>query len=407
MKIRLVCLDEEMLGTEIWLGLLFVLFSPTERPSKIVGCGRGLPMFFSVDSATVRWIQKNLSRARTSGNWQGLVAREECWVPAVFAALVDEHDRLQLEGATATALEIGQELPRLASRIRPEAAGGELSRRSLEVWALAVLGSSQRAAGRPTEAQSSFEAGFAKGKAGIYRWTAGELERRFARHLLQEFDRRALAAVERALACFGDHPDQQAECLNLRGACRDVLCADPSGAIQDFGLAASISDPRRSTRSGWSFHAALLNLALELVKGGPCTLESLGQARKLLVASREFLGKGVDPRKARTLWVEGLLVYRIGWNRHGERLLDKARQSFRKLGSTLEFALTTLDLALMLVGDGEAERAGNLFREVDGVLSVHPETSLVAAHLGSLDLEQAPRARHEIVAALARSPRHR
>ena len=75
-------------------------------------------MFFSVDRETLRWIQKTLSRARCSGNWPALFAREACWTPQIFEALVDEHDRLVLEGQTTLAEEIGSELPRLAERIR-------------------------------------------------------------------------------------------------------------------------------------------------------------------------------------------------------------------------------------------------------------------------------------------------
>ncbi len=368
-------------------------------------------MFFPADGATLRWIQKTLSRARVSGNWQGLAAREECWTPGLFAALGDEHDRRQLEGSAEQALAVARELPRPAGRIRAEpAASGDLVRRSLEVWALAVLASGLRANGRVDEAQRSFEAAFEKGRQGIFRWSAGELERRFAYHLLQQLDRRALAGAERALAAFVDHPDQRAECLNLRGVCRSVLDRDGSGAIQDFGLAASISDPRRSARSGWSLQAALHNLAFELVKGGTCSLESLGQARKLLVVSRGFLGKGLDWRKATTWWVEGLLVYRIGWNRHGERLLEKARQGFRKLGpgSGTEYTLVTLDLALMLAGDGELERARALFAAAEELLEVEQRQRQMAAHLQSLgSLEEVQRVRHELASRLSLLARRR
>ncbi len=120
-------------------------------------------------------------------------------------------------------------------------------------------------------------------------------------------------------------------------------------------MAISLADPARSERATWSRQAALHNLALQLVKGAACSFESLGQARKLLVASRSLLGKGLDVRKLESLYVEGLLVYRIGWNRHGERLLERARQGLRKLGRIEEFAVATLDLALMLTEDGEAE----------------------------------------------------
>lgn len=327
-------------------------------------------MFFSVDRETLRWIQKTLSRARRSGGWASLFAREACWTPEVFAALVDEHDRLQLEGQSELAAEIGSRLPGLADRIRPSLCPGhELGRASLAVWALAVHGSGLRATGAAAEAGKVFAAAFAevakierdyKTKQGAVGWSRAELERRFANHLLQENDRRALESVNSALAGFAEHPDQQAECFNLRGVCRASLEDDGSGAIEDFGQALALANPSRSERSVWMWRAALHNLALQLVKGGPCSLESLSQARRMLLTSRGWLGKGMDVRKLRSLRVEGLLVYRIGWNRHGERLLERARQGFSKLGRQEEHAVATLDLAIMLIEDGETRRAADL-----------------------------------------------
>ncbi len=359
-------------------------------------------MFLSADRETLRWIQKTLSRARCSGNWSGLFAREACWTPQIFAALVDEHDRLQLEGRNQLAAEIGHELPRLAERIRPHLCPeGERGKRSLETWALALRGSGLRALGQPEAAMADFEAAFAKARKGIFGWTQAELERRFAFLLLQGKDRRAFEQIERAMVGFYEHPDQMAECFNLRGVCRALLDGDDSGAIHDFAVAASLSDPARSERSGWSFQAALQNLAYQLMRRGACTLESLSQARKLLLGSRAFLGKGIDVRKVRSLWVEGLLVYRIGWNRHGERLLERARQLFLKLSRQEEYAVATLDLAVMLVDDGESERAAALLAalaERQGSLAA------IAGLRHGFDLEEVRQARRTLVEGLRRSP---
>jgi hypothetical protein len=359
-------------------------------------------MFFSVDRETLRWIQKTLSRARRSGQWASLFAREACWTPETFAALVDEHDRLQLEGQSGLAAEIGGQLPLLADRIRPSLCPGhQLGKASLAVWALAVHGSGLRATGSPAEAGRVFAAAFDKADAcqksgkGVFGWTRAELERRFAHHLLHENDRRALDHVNSALAGFAEHPDQQAECFNLRGVGRAFLDDDGSGAILDFGMALSLADPGRSERSVWMMQAALHNLALQLVKGGPCSLESLSQARRLLLTSRGWLGKGMDARKLRSLWVEGLLVYRIGWNRHGERLLERARAGFLKLGRPEEHAVATLDLAVMLFEDGEAQRAADLLAALGEPL--RPQ------HLRpNLDLGQIHEARRQLVESLSR-----
>jgi hypothetical protein len=359
-------------------------------------------MFFSVDRETLRWNQKTLSRARRSGGWAALFAREACWTPQTFAALVDEHDRLLLEGRNELAAEIGSELPRLADRIRTSLCPGhQLGKTSLAVWALAVHGSGLRAKGAAAEAGRVFAAAFDKADAfakenkGVFGWTRAELERRFAHHLLHENDRRALDSVSSALAGFAEHPVQQAECYNLRGVCRAFLDDDGSGAVHDFGMALSLADPGRGERSLWSLQAALHNLALQLVKGGPCSLESLSQARRMLLASRSWLGKGMDARKLRSLWVEGLLVYRIGWNRHGERLLERARQGFHKLGRQEEHAVATLDLAVMLIEDGEAQRAAGLL----AALGEAPRLQLMRPNL---DRGQIHEARRQLVESLSR-----
>lgn len=345
-------------------------------------------MFFSVDRETLRWIQKTLSRARCSGNWPAVFAREACWTPAVFAALVDELDRLLLAGEPTAAAGLGRELPRLAERIREELCpGGRLGKTSLAVWALAASGSAERAGGDAIAAERSFAAAFAKARAGVFGWTRGELERRFASHLLHQENGRALAMVSTAMASFAEFPDQLAECYNLRGVCRSILEADASASLQDFGMAIKLADPARSERAGWTRQAALHNLALQLVKGASCSFEALGQARKLIVASRGLLGKGLDARKLESLYVEGLLVYRIGWNRHGERLLERARQGLRKLGRIEEFAVATLDLAAMLTADGEAARAENELRELGRVLREEREASPATALLARPNLE--------------------
>ena len=364
-------------------------------------------MFFSVDRETLRWIQKTLSRARCSGNWPALFAREACWTPQIFEALVDEHDRLVLEGQTTLAEEIGRELPRLAERIRVSLCPArELGKTSLMVWALAVHASSLRAAGRLEDAETQFGAAQEKAKKGIFGWTLAEFERRYAMFLLQHKDRRAFAHLERAIQLFAEFPDQLAECLNLRGACQSILGQDSSAAIRDFGQAAALSDPTRSDRSVWALQAALHNMASQLVLGGPCTLEALAQAKKLLLSSRAYLSPGLDARKLRNLWVEGLLVYRIGLNRHGERLLERARQGFLKLGRNDEFAVASLDLIVLLVDDGEDTKARELLDEVRDLWRQRATESPAAltALEPHFEMGQIPLLRQALVAQLNTTP---
>lgn len=315
-----------------------------------------------------RWIQKTLSRTRRSGRWENLIAREECWRPEVFSALVEEVDGLLLEGSHHKAEEIATHLPGLAKRIRPENCGGDVNRRSLEVWALAVRGSVLRAIGENAgEAQVVFERAFQHGKRGITKSAGAELHRRFGFYLLHRGDCRALKFLNIAVELARGQLDVEAECVIIRGICRGSL-GDSAGALLDFSAATLISDPKRSKRSGWSAHAALHNAAFEIVKGYAVDIGVLEETRQFLRRSRGNLGPTMGARKSRCLWVEGLLVFRIGFTRHGERLLERARQSFLKLGLEQDYALVTVDLVVMLVLDGEDRRARQIWESAREVI---------------------------------------
>jgi hypothetical protein len=318
-------------------------------------------MIFSVDGETARWIQKTLSRQRCKDDWAVLAGRESCWTPAFLSALIDEVDYLLTAGLGQQAYRISRHLPILAERIRPEICPQqELGKRSLWVWAMAAHGSSCRHTAQFSETEACFARACHKAEGGVLPWARADLDRRFAALLVQRGDRGAFELIDRALTGFVDHPERLAEVFTLRGVARYYFDRDSSGAISDFSKAAALVDPRQSERARWNYHSALHNISHQLVAGHCFSLDSVSGARQMLQATRSYFGQGMCPRKLTSLWVEGLLAFRCGWNRHSERLLEKARKGFLKLGC-YDYAMTvSLDLALVLLEDGEIDRVDEI-----------------------------------------------
>ncbi len=245
-------------------------------------------------------------------------------------------------------------------RIVPTASS---AKRSLVVWAMACHGSGCRLSAALSEAETAFATAFQRAQAGVLPWAQADLDRRYASLLTQRGDRRAFDYIERALQGFHDIVTRKAETLVLRGVARSEIDKDTSGAVSDYTAAAGLVDPRQDERSRWIYSAALHNISFQLVAGGTVSFENVSRARQMLVLTRNYFGPGLCARKLTSLWVEGLLAFRFGWNRHSERLLEKARRGFLKLECYDHAMVVSLDLALVLIEDGENEEAARRLGE--------------------------------------------
>lgn len=315
-------------------------------------------MIFPIDPGTARWTQKTIRRLRGRRDWSDVCAREDCWTPAFLSALIDEVDFLLNAGLGEEAYEISRHLGLLAERIRVEACPQkELGKRSLAIWALAAHGSSCRQSSRFAECEQIFAEALRRLERSALPWAGADLFRRYAALLAQRNERSAYYFLEEALAGFVDLPERRAETLTVRGVARFQLDRDSSGAISDFTQAASLVDVASSERSRWFYQVALHNIGYQLVISQGLCFGTFKQARQMLQVTRAGFGRGICPRKLTSLWVEGLLAFRIGWNRHAERLLNKALKGFLKLGY-FDFAMTvSIDLALILLEDGQPAQA--------------------------------------------------
>lgn len=321
-------------------------------------------MIFLVDDEQARWIQKTLSRFRCKNDWANLAGREACWTPEFLSALIDEVDFRLTAGLGHDAYEISRHLQVVAERIRAaDCRHGELGKRSLVVWAMACHGSSCRRTAALSEAETTFAAAYLRTQAGVLPWAQADLDRRYAVLLTQRGDRRAYDYIERALKGFAELLPRKAETLILRGVARTEIDQDTSGAIADYTAAAGLIDPRQDERSRWIYSAALHNISYLLIAGGTLSLETISRVRQMLVLTRSYFGPGLCSRKLTSFWVEGLLAFRFGWNRHSERLLEKARRGFLKLECYDHAMVVSLDLALVLIEDGENEEAARRLGE--------------------------------------------
>lgn len=363
-------------------------------------------MIFVVDDEKTRWIQKTLSRFRCKGDWDNLTGREACWTPDFLSALIDEVDFRLTAGLGQAAYQISRHLQVLAERIRAEACPhGELGKRSLVVWAMACHGSGCRRAGALGEAEATFAAAYFRAEAGVLPWARADLDRRYAILLTQRGDRRAYDHIERALQGFAELLPRKAETLILRGVARIEFDQDTSGAIADYTAAAGLIDPRQDERSRWIYSAALHNIGCQLIAGGTLSFENISRARQMLVLTRSYFGPGLCSRKLTSLWVEGLLAFRFGWNRHAERLLEKARRGFLKLECHDHAMVVSLDLALVLIEDGESDEAARRLNEAAENL---PESRKHAEEYSgfwksALDRQALLQARDKLVGQLPRS----
>ena len=117
-----------------------------------------------------------------------------------------------------------------------------------------------------------------------------------------------------------------------------------------------------------ALHAALINLCFAVANGG-INLDAQSNILKFIATLRSRLGqKRFSRTKAKLYWMEGLLHQNLGFTRQAERVLERARQGFTKLGDPYDFVLVTLDLAQVLLLDGESEKYEQLQRDTIAAL---------------------------------------
>jgi tetratricopeptide (TPR) repeat protein len=164
----------------------------------------------------------------------------------------------------------------------------------------------------------------------------------------------ALKRISEALVL--DTGELKAEILLTKARIHETL-GDPESSTAALLQAASLIDPRREPRNAW---VVRINLALDL-----CHLERFEEAESRLPAVRalaERLGEEID--LTRVLWMEGKVAAGLG--RAGEALsaFEQARGVFRGRELTFDYALVSLELAVLFLEQGRTADVKTLAEEM-------------------------------------------
>jgi tetratricopeptide (TPR) repeat protein len=166
--------------------------------------------------------------------------------------------------------------------------------------------------------------------------------------------RDALKRISEALAL--DAGELKPEILLMRARIHETLGA-PEASTAALLEAASLIDPRREPRNAFGVQ---FNLALDL-----CHLERFKEAKARLTEVRalaERLGEELD--LTRVLWLEGKAAAGLG--RTGEALsaFEQVRGVFRQHELTFDYALVSLELAVLLLEQSRTAEVKALAEEM-------------------------------------------
>ncbi len=233
---------------------------------------------------------------------------------------------------------------RITIRERPGAYRSAVERRTYRVHARMVRGTAAKAVGALGEAETLYSAAFVLAEEGIDTDIKARLHTRYGWLLLVQGN---AGAVREAETAIGLKPDtiSLAAAYIMRGAAAYRFEERASG-LEHFARAAALAKAARTTPRGRRvFYAALHGLAKVLSECQP-TLAASQKAYSLLAEVRAYLaGRPKSAAKMKVYWQMGRIAWNLGYDRHGPRLIQKARQGFRDLGEPFEFALCSLDLA--------------------------------------------------------------
>ena len=231
------------------------------------------------------------------------------------------------------------------------------ARHNLQVLALALLGGAYRATGNLFEAASVYPLAFEVADSEtLAPEILGDLYRRYSILLTDQgrFEE-AEAMVRRAVQAFeplepGKGDFHLGSAILQRGSLR-LHQERFAEAIDDFGMALGTLDPKRNRRS---YYAAAHNLAAALALAPE--LAYVNQATRWLRFARG-LQKGERSSLARfkLYCIEAEVLEKVGSTRRAQKNLQIARKGFERIGALHELALVSLQLAILLHGEGHFE----------------------------------------------------
>lgn len=221
-------------------------------------------------------------------------------------------------------------------------------------------------------ARNLWEAGSALGDSGLLNqaWLPG-LEAALRRE--QRRFPEALKRIDEALAL--DTGELRGQILLSRSAIYQIL-GDPQGSATALSEAAPLIDPARDPRNAFGVR---FNLLVDL-----CHLERFGEAQPRLAevkALAERLGEELD--RTRVSWLEAKIAAGLGRLAEALANFEQARQVFNRRGLAFDFALVTLELAVLLL---EQNRTGEVKTLAEEMLPIFRVQKVERETLAALQL---------------------
>ena len=304
------------------------------------------------------------------GERRVLIEESEEYRSWALAELVSEESARAAADDPARALELAELARYIAERVR----GGELWRMRLQGLIWAFVGNARRVASDLRGAEQGFvqarllwEAGATADPGILDASRLLDLEaslRRDQRHFPE-----ALALLDKALAAAAQNSARAAHIL-LKAAFTCEQMGDCERAIAALERAAPLIDAERAPRQVWAHR---LNLAANLCHLGRYAeaVPIAAEARELAIALRNELDL------VRTVWLEqGRLAAGLGRRAQAIAALRQVRVDFADREVPYDAALATLDLAVLLLEEGQTAEVRALAPEMAPIfasLEVHRE----------------------------------
>jgi len=252
------------------------------------------------------------------------------------------------------------ELAELALLIAELVPGGALFRSQLESYAWAHVGNGRHVCNdlpgadeAIAHARKLWKVG-AGGDSGLLNeaWLPGlEASLRRSQRRFPE----ALKRIEEALA-LDQKGELKGEILLTKARIHETL-GDPVASAAALTEAAPLIDPSRQPRNAFGLR---FNLLVAL-----CNLQCFAEAETKLSEVRELAERlGGELDLTRLVWLEGKVAAGLGRTAEAETAFRQARQVFERRELTVNYALVSLELALVLLEQGRTGEVRTLAEEM-------------------------------------------
>jgi len=334
-----------------------------------------------------------------------LIKRTKTYADATFLGLFIPYVEGLIFDDPRAALKWARIMPDLALVVEErEGPDGRQEHRSRVTKAWIISGSAHRACTEHHQAEYAFAQAVNLAESEtIAPLVHSELD--FRRAYLYACQNRFDEALELATSSVARVPEGETDAFVLSTISRGYALlglARFAEAIEEFGTALKLIDPKESDKAERMHLSAVSNMAYA-VSASPShrdqvrALAYVRTAQKLVKGGRRLV-----PRY-RLLWIEGLICSRLGSHARAEKAFQIALEGFESLDLPFETALVALDLGQLYALLGDWERLEPLAQGTfDRFQILAADTGAIAALSQWVDAVKARDVKDEIVARARR-----